>query len=65
MGGLFRKQLPEIGKRLEFEGVARRVKEKKGGLFTGQALEADMGLNNKFCTDRGELIGQRLPFRHR
>ena len=65
MGSLFRKQLSEVGKRLEFKGIARWVEEEQSRLFTGQALEPDMGLNDKFCTDRGELVRQSLPFRHR
>src|SRR5882724_1566987 len=62
---LFGEQRSEIGERLDFDGVARRVEKEHGGLLAGLALEADVGLDNELSPGRFEFIGQQLPLRQR
>ena len=46
---LLREQILTMFKRLELDGVARRVEEKHGGLFARFAFEADVWLDDEFA----------------
>ena len=51
-------------KRLELDGVTRRVEEEHGGLFARFAFEADVWLDDEFGVGGLQAVCQRLPLLH-
>ena len=61
---LLSKQILNVFKRLELDGVARRVKEEHGGLFAGFAFEADVWLDDEFGAGGLQAVSQFVPLLH-
>ena len=62
---LLRKQILNMLKRFEFNGVAGRVEEKHGGLLAGFVFEADVGFDDEFGAGGLHAIGEFIPSRTR
>jgi hypothetical protein len=54
-------ELREVGEGFELEGVAGRVEEEHGGLFTDLTFEASIGLNDEFDTCGADATGEGFP----
>src|ERR1700722_16327827 len=54
----------DIPECLEFQGIARWIEEKQGGLLTGLPFETDVGLNDKLDPVLLQPVCQRLPIVH-
>ena len=61
---LLSKQILTMLKRLELDGVARRVKEEHGGLFAGFAFEADVRFDDEFGVRGLKALGEFVPLLH-
>lgn len=62
---LLREELRDVFKRLHFDGVAGRVKEKHRGLFARQPFEPNVGFDHELDAMTAQSFGQRMPFGHR
>ena len=61
---LLRKQILNMLKRLELNGVAGRIKEEHGGLFAGFAFEADVRFDDELGARGLQALGEIVPLLH-
>ncbi len=60
--GLFCEKLFDVPEGFELEGIAGRVEEEHGCLFTGKAFEADIGFDDEFDGAGFQLAFEVMPF---